>query len=466
MRQIWWVLTGIVLLFLVAVYIDLPSTSGIHFGPISRNVQFQKGLDLAGGVRVLLCTKGNKTPTSAEMAAAADVVRQRAAGGLGVTEPQVSVVGGNCIDAEIPGAKNQAQVIQTIGSTGLLVIGDSGSTPLAAGTTVTLSHTITNTAAKPHPIVKIIVPGKYVNPGSAQVQFDQTNNPTVVYTLRDPGSTAWCNYTTANVGKYSPIVLDNKVVSDPSIQGAICGGNTQITFPPGTTVDSPNGPNTIKILLNYGALPVALSLNSHEQVSATLGPEYVHKAVLAGIVGLVLVALFMLLYYRLPGLIADIALLIYAFVVLALFKFIPVTMTLAGVAGFILSIGMAVDANVLIFERVKEELRAGKTLGSAIDSGFNRAWTSIRDSNISTMITTVILYWFGQHFGTTIITGFATTLFIGVAVSMFTAIIVTRTFLRVLVATGRFRSLGLWGLPKEETELSPTNAPSPGGSVA
>jgi preprotein translocase subunit SecD len=182
-------------------------------------------------------------------------------------------------------------------------------------------------------------------------------------------------------------------------------------------------------------------------------------------VGLILVALFMLLYYRLPGLLADIALLIYACIVLALFKIIPVTMTLAGVAGFILSIGMAVDANVLIFERLKEELRAGKTLGSAIDSGFNRAWTSIRDSNISTMITTVILYWFGQHFGTSVITGFATTLFIGVAVSMFTAIVVTRTFLRILVSTGKFRSLWLWGLPEARAQDSTTNAPAPGGSV-
>jgi preprotein translocase subunit SecD len=189
----------------------------------------------------------------------------------------------------------------------------------------------------------------------------------------------------------------------------------------------------------------------------------VKKAEIAGIVGLVLVALFMLLYYRLPGLLADIALLVYAAVVFSLFKLIPVTLTLPAIAGFILSIGMAVDANVLIFERMKEELRAGKTLGAAIDSGFNRAWTSIRDSNISTMITTIILYWFGQHFGTTIITGFATTLFIGVAVSMFTAIMVTRTFLRVLVASGRLRSPWLYGI--DETTTTAIEPAVAGGSV-
>ncbi len=144
----------------------------------------------------------------------------------------------------------------------------------------------------------------------------------------------------------------------------------------------------------------------------------------------------MLIYYRLPGLLADLALMIYGLVVFAIFKLIPVTLTLAGIAGFILSIGMAVDANILIFERLKEELRAGKTLGAAIEAGFNRAWTSIRDSNISTMITCAVLYWFGQTFAASVIVGFATTLFIGVAVSMFTAIVVTRTFLRALVGSG------------------------------
>jgi preprotein translocase subunit SecD len=460
MRHIWWVFLGIVVLAALAAYTDLPNSPGYHFLGLNRSVTVQKGLDLAGGVRVLLCAKGH--PSSSDMQVARDVIENRASGGFGVTEPQVSVVGNNCISAELPSVKNPSLVIKTLGSTGQLVLGDSGTVPLAPGTRVKLTTKgPSNPIAKPEPIIKVIVPGRYVVPGSAQIQYDQTGNPTVVYSLRGAGSTAWCNYTSANVGKYSPIILDNRVVSDPQIKEAICGGQTQITFPPGTTVDSPNGPNQIKIVLNYGALPVSLHVNSSEQVSATLGPQYVHKATIAGIVGLLLVALFMLLYYRLPGALADVALLLYAAVVFAIFKIIPVTLTLAGIAGFILSIGMAVDANVLIFERMKEELRAGKTLGAAIEAGFGRAWPSIRDSNVSTMITTAILFWFGQHFGTTIITGFATTLFIGVVISMFTAITVTRTFLRMLVASGRFRSLGLYGVTVQEMP-----ARAVGGEVA
>jgi preprotein translocase subunit SecD len=224
------------------------------------------------------------------------------------------------------------------------------------------------------------------------------------------------------------IVLDGKVVTDPSIQSAITGGNGEIN-----NIGSIDTANAIAIRLKYGALPISFHIDASDQVSATLGPQYVHASIIAGLVGLGVVMIFMLLYYRLPGLLADIALLIYTTFVFAIFKLIPVTLTLAGIAGFILSIGMAVDANILIFERLKEELRAGKTLGAAIEAGFNRAWTSIRDSNISTMITCAVLYEFGQTFAASVIVGFATTLFIGVAISMFTAIMVTRTFLRVIV---------------------------------
>jgi preprotein translocase subunit SecD len=168
---------------------------------------------------------------------------------------------------------------------------------------------------------------------------------------------------------------------------------------------------------------------------------------MAGIIGISIVALFMLLYYRLPGFLADIALALYAIFTLAIFKLIGATLTLAGIAGFILSIGMAVDANVLIFERIKEELRSGRVLASAIDMGWKRAWSSIRDSNVSTMITCAVLYYFGSNFGATMITGFATTLTLGVLVSMFTAIIVTRTLLNLLVPTGVINHPALFGLP-------------------
>jgi preprotein translocase subunit SecD len=196
-------------------------------------------------------------------------------------------------------------------------------------------------------------------------------------------------------------------------------------------------------------------------VAASLGSQYVNDATLAAIIGFIIVAVFMLLYYRLPGLLADIALLMYAAVVFAVFKYIGVTLTLAGIAGFILSIGMAVDANVLIFERTREELRAGKTLGAAVEAGFKRAWTSIRDSNASTIITTVILFWFGHNFADTTITGFATTLFIGVVVSMLTAVFVSHTFLRLIVLSGYARSYWLYGV--EEPGLPSGVAPAPAG---
>jgi len=462
MRNTRYVFLGILVLLAVAIFIDLPGTSKIPV--FNRDVKVVKGLDLAGGVRILYCANKGQHVTSSSMNTARDIIERRAAGGLGATEPQVSVVNGDCIDAELPGATNAQKAIKTLGTTGSLAIGDSGvlSTsnnppPPAPNEAVKLTvKGVANAAAKPKPIVKVIVPGSAINEGSAQVGTGPNGAGWVVnYSIHGTASGAWCTYTTNHVNYASPIVLDGSVVSDPSIQGPICGGSTQIT---GVSLTEAQA---LATYLNYGAIPVALHVNSSQQVSATLGSQSVRKAIIAFIVGMILVALFMLFYYRLPGLLADFALIIYALVVFAFFKVIPVTLTLAGVAGFILSIGMAVDANVLIFERLKEELRAGKTLGAAIDSGFNRAWTSIRDSNISTMITTVILYWFGQHFGTTIITGFATTLFIGVAVSMFTAITVTRTFLRLLVASGRFRNPALYGLAEPRPAAQPAAAGGP-----
>jgi len=186
--------------------------------------------------------------------------------------------------------------------------------------------------------------------------------------------------------------------------------------------------------LRYGALPVPLKVVDTRTVGPTLGQESVEKSVRAGTIGLVIVLLFMLIYYRMPGFLADLALVLYALVTLALFKLIPVTLTLPGIAGFLLSVGMAVDANILIFERMREELRQGRTLQRSIDSGFRRAWTSILDSNISTWITCAILWFFGSSFGASMVKGFAVTLAIGVIVSMFTAVTVTRTFVRAAFA--------------------------------
>jgi preprotein translocase subunit SecD len=448
MRHLGWTLLAVVVVFLAALFVDLPGTNNV-FG---HGVKINKGIDLAGGVRVLMCAPNKSHPSSGDMDTAVQVIRQRLSGGFGVTEPAVSRVGGTCISAEIPGLTNkqQDQVLKTIGKTGYLALTDSGSTALGNVPVKLVCKTAacgpfkvgaTNPTATPKPILQIVVPGRYVKPGSAQVGFDQTGNPTVTYTLTGKGSDDWCSYTTSHVNDYSAIVLDNKIVSDPQIQSAICGGQTQIT---GLT--STSEAQTIATFLNYGALPVSLHVDSSEQVSATLGPQLVHQAILAAIIGLTIVALFMLAYYRLPGLLADLALILYAAVVFALFKLLGVTLTLAGIAGFILSIGMAVDANVLIFERMKEELRSGKTLGASIEAGFRRAFPSIRDSNASTIITTIILFWFGHNFAATEITGFATTLFLGVVVSFFTAVFVSQTFLRLLVSAGASRNPTLYGV--------------------
>ncbi len=196
--------------------------------------------------------------------------------------------------------------------------------------------------------------------------------------------------------------------------------------------------NELAINLRYGSLPVPVKVVESQSVGATLGAQSVQRSLFAGIIGLLAVILFMAIYYRLPGIIADLALIVYAIISIMLFKLIPVVLSLPGIAGFILSIGMAVDANILIFERLKEELRAGRTLRQAIDLGWARAWLSIRDANISTLITCLILFIFGNTFGASIVKGFSVTLAIGVIVSLFTAIIVTRTFLHILLDNVKF----------------------------
>ncbi len=234
------------------------------------------------------------------------------------------------------------------------------------------------------------------------------------------------------------IVLDNEVIQAPSVQGEIPNGQASITG--GYTSEQAN---TIAIALNAGALPVPMDLVAQSTIGPSLGIESLQMSLFAGVLGLISVVIFMIALYKKEGMLASLALMVYTLLVLAIFKFLPVTLTLAGIAGFVLSVGMAVDANILIFERMKEELRAGKTKNQAIEQGFKRAWTSIRDSNISSLITSAILF----YFGTGIIRGFALTLAIGILVSMFSAIIVTRNFLRVFDA-GSLKS----ARPKSEKE--------------
>lgn len=268
----------------------------------------------------------------------------------------------------------------------------------------------------------------------AQVVFDpQTGEPTVQLTWNAEGDKLFGDITGANIGKRLGIFLDGQMISAPTVQNKITGGTAVISG--SFTVDEAK---TLAMRLNAGALPVPITLVTQQTVDATLGAASLQKSLAAGIIGFLAVVLFMLLVYRLPGLMASIALCVYSALTLGVFKLLGVTMSLAGIAGFILSIGMAVDANVLIFERVKEELRHGRTVGDALSEGFKRAWNSIRDSNFSSLITCAILIWVG----TSTVRGFAITLAIGILVSMFTAIVVTRNFLRSTI--GRRIEHHLW----------------------
>lgn len=275
----------------------------------------------------------------------------------------------------------------------------------------------------------------------AQVSFDpNTNEPEVQLEFNDEGAKLFEEITARDVGKMVAIYLDNEAISTPKVNEKISGGKAVISGK-----FSLEEAKTLARRLNAGALPVPIELVSQQQVGASLGQEFVAKSLMASIIAFILIALFMIAYYRLPGLLSIIALGIYIIINLAIFKTIPVTLTLAGIAGFVLSVGMAVDANVLIFERMKEELGWGKPLGTASEEGFKRAWTSIRDSNLTTILSCVFLYWFG----TSMIKGFGLTLFIGVLTSMISAITVTRTLMNTVIGW-KFVSNSTWLFPAKK----------------
>ena len=403
----------------------------------------KEGLDLQGGVSVVMVpAAGQPTPSDDVMSNVRTQIEQRVNGGLGVNEPVVRTQkNGNIpsILVELPGLNsgNQQEAINTLLKTGKLEFWDTGQSGLQNNT----SFDPTQFASSNGGTAPLFTGGD-LDASKLQVgQDQQTGGYVIQFAMKGAAFGKLSSYTAAHIGNYLTITLDRSVITSAVIQSQLPGsGEIQGNF-------TLNQAQAVVNVLKYGALPVTLTIASQQQVDATLGQDSIHKAELAAAIGLSIVVLFMLFYYRLPGLLADIALLLYAALTFALFKVIGVTLTLAGIAGFILSIGMAVDANILIFERVKEELRAGRLLADAINVGWKRAWPSIRDSNSSTLITCAVLYGFGQNFGATIIVGFATTLFLGVVISMFTAIVVTRTFLNLLVPTGVINHPALFGLP-------------------
>jgi preprotein translocase subunit SecD len=402
-----------------------------------RTVETKLGLDLEGGLRVeyQALPKDGVSPTPEAMGVIKDIIERRV-NTTGVSEPVVVVQGSDRVVIELPGITDVDNVRRLVGQTGQLDFVPLGTTQMADGQTINLEE------------FPPLFGGDQLE--SAAIGQDQTTGGlTVNFVLKnngpDSGAQLFATYTAGHIGEYFAIVLDGTVISAPVIKNAIPNGQVEISsgsaagFPPQEA-------NSLVTVLKFGSLPFPIQELSSEQISATLGEQFLNQSLLAGAIGIALVILFMLLYYRLPGLIAAFALVYYTVVVLAIFRLIPVTLTLAGIAGFVLSVGMAVDANILIFERMKEELRVGKSLPASVEAGFNRAWNSILDSNVSSLITATILY----ALGSSVIRGFALVLIIGVLTSMFSAIVVTRSIMRVLVRQDWARRARLFGLRDDE----------------
>lgn len=429
----------LLILFLAAaaVYLVIPAGGKINLKPLKinweRDFTMRLGLDLQGGSHLVYQADLKDIESGAAgdaMASARDVIERRV-NSFGVSEPVVQVSGNDRLIVELPGIKDINEAIKLIGQTPFLEFREENPNP---SVTPDQNGQVNLSADQAFKVTGLT--GKQLK--RASLQFDQqTGVPQILLQFDAEGTKLFADLTSRNVGKRIAIFLDGQVLSAPTVQNAITNGQAVIT---GQFAVSEA--RELVTRLNSGALPVPIKLIQQDNVGATLGSQSVQKSVVAGLIGFLIVALFMIIYYRLPGLLAVLALSIYAFISLALFKLFGITLTLAGIAGFILSVGMAVDANILIFERMKEELRKGKTLQLAVEDGFKRAWLSVRDSNFSSLITTAIL----GYFGSSIIRGFAITLALGIVVSMFTAITVTRTFLRLLVGHNLLIKHSLYGV--------------------
>ncbi|HEY0757319.1 MAG TPA: protein translocase subunit SecD [Ktedonobacteraceae bacterium] len=437
----------IILMGVGAGYAVWPTNPGIHILGINNPLTFHQGLDLQGGISVQLEPTNYGNISASQLAdsvsTAESQIAQRVSGGLGVNDATIrlqTVNGKPGILVELPGLNSgdQQASINSLTHSGKLEFWSTGTASVSLNT----AFDPTQYASNNNNSTTAPFTGSDLDPNQVYVGSDEAGRPLIAFAMKSSASAKFCTFTQTNTGQNMVVTLDKTVIQSATIQTAICGGG-QIT---GQFTQAEA--QSIVTLLKYGALPVSFTVASQQTVGATLGADSVQKSLIAAGIGLGIVILFMLIYYRLPGFMADIALILYSAITLTLFKLFGITLSLAGIAGFILSVGMAVDANVLIFERVKEELRAGRLLSSAIDIGWKRAWPSIRDSNASTMLTCCVLYFFGSNFGATLIQGFATTLFLGVAVSLFTAVVVTRTFLNLLVPTGIINHPWWFGLPK------------------
>lgn len=482
----------ILLVTVIATWIALPGEEYDVAG-IRADHPIRQGLDLQGGLQVVLQANppDGVTVDDDMMNGLRDTIERRV-NGLGVSEPLIQTRGSNQIIVELPGLTDVEQAIEVIRTTALLEIVDSQGVRLPEGAYVNttlgsadeaiaaLTPTAvpdesaspvaspdgtagsasaspiaspeaspivepTADAADTGPIYTTIISGTDLS--DAFVTTNQLGQMVVGFRLTSDAADRFWDFTSTNIGQPMSILIDKQVISSPTINAAISNEGTIEGIPANQVQD-------MVVQLQSGALAVPLDVVQSRTVGPTLGQDSIDRSLIAGVVGLGAVALFMILFYRLPGAVSVVSLLIYTSIVFALYKLIPVTLTLAGIAGFILSIGMAVDANVLIFARMKEELRTGRNLRSAIEDGFDHAWPSIRDSNITSMITSAILYWFGQWTGASLITGFALTLFIGVAVSFLTAITITRTLLRITISSPLGNPKYWFGIEHDREELA------------
>jgi len=432
----------IIILTVIAAIIDMPATIPVklHLGPVNiettlkrpvidftlagkrfvKSLDIKKGLDLQGGTHIVLKADMQEID-SADRGDAIDSAKEVIARRIdlfGVNEPvvQTSINADDYrIIVELPGVTDVNQALELIGRTAQLDFRE-------------LSPNATD-AATLNDFITTGLTGK--NLSKAQVSFGDTGQPEVGLLFDDQGAQLFAEITGRNVGKPLGIFLDEYPVTIPNVNQEIQGG--QAVIQGSFTLEEARN---LSIQLNAGALPVPIEVIEQKNIGATLGQESVDKSLRAGIVGLIMVMLFMVMYYGWQGLVADIALIIYGLLTLALYKLIPVTLTLPGLAGFILSVGMAVDSNILIFERMKEELRTGKPFKTSMELGFGRAWDSIKDANVATLLTAFILFNpFNWSFLNTsgLVRGFALTLSLGIVVSLFTGIVVTRTLMRLFI---------------------------------
>ncbi len=444
-------LVVIAIIIAFALWIDLNDTlfiSNPFNGSViyNRDVSPQLGLDLRGGLQVLLeADLPEDTEITAESMEVARSVIENRTNALGVAENLVQIAGERRIVGEFPGLKDTEGVIDTIQQTGLLEFVDVGDTYMTPGTIIETDYGLSASAEEIVPtegetasiIYHTVMTGAALE--EVGVTQDTLGQFQIAFALNSDGSAVFAEHTIANSGKYLAIVLDKEVISAPRINEPITGGSGVISG----NFDYESA-NALTVQLRYGSLPVPLKIVESRIIGPTLGEDSLQRSLQAGLIGMIIVILFMAIYYRLPGITADISILFYAAIAFAVFKGIGVTLTLPGIAGVMLSTGSALDANILVFERLKEELRKGRTLKQAFDMAWSRAWSSIRDSNAAVLITSLILFWFGSAFGATVVKGFAITLALGVSISLFSALYITRTLLAVALDKIKITNFQRW----------------------